>query len=447
MAPRTLLTMPPEMLLHILFFLEPYIGPGSEFRSEHIVLQKTVVSWMCLSRTHYRLAQRVLYHTMTSGQLNGAMQRVNFRVTRCAKIARLVRVLYANYNESRTMTNFGNLPSVPIVMFQVGFCMNLQALVLSRTTYPRRVLPSQLLRNRNTLAPGWPASSNLLLANLCRFEIHPDEWLRDDLDLESDGWLLLLAKLPQMKTISVPTITERALVPPREQAPSQQQASPEEQEQLQEQPLNTKSLALTSQPLTPGLLEAVLKTFQLLEELSVTWPQKGRIWLAAADIWPELGRVLHEHGLSLRKIHFEYKRESRGSLMNLAGLSGLQSLALPIDAVISEPVSRQQAATTAGGAGQALLAPHGAGSGSNTFTIPLIYLLPPNISSLTIMDHRNLQADAHRLDNQLRDLMVHRTFSGLRTIRLRRSRPFIQSGGWGWFKHSPDRFWQVLERR
>jgi hypothetical protein len=325
--------------------------------------------------------------------------------------------------------------------------MNLQVLVLARTTYPRRVLPSQLLRNRNTLAPGWPASSSFLLANLCRFEICQDEWLRDDLDLASDGWFLLLAKLPQMQTISVPTITERALVLPREQAPPQLQSSSEEQEPPQEQPLNTKSLTLTSQPLTPALLEAVLKTFPLLDELSVTWPEKGKIWPTAADIWPQLGRVLHEHGLSLRKIHFEYKRPSRGSLINLAGLSGLQSLALPIDVLVSEPVSRHQVATTAGGAGQALLAPHGAGEGANTFTIPLIYLLPPNLSSLTIVDHRNLQADAHRLDNQLGDLMVHRTFSGLRSIRLRRKRPFIQSGGWGWFKYSPDRFWQVLERR
>jgi hypothetical protein len=349
-------------------------------------------------------------------------------------------VLYANYNESRAMTRFPGLPSLPIVMFQAEVCDNLQVLVLSRTTYPRLVLPARLLRDRSTLAPGWPANPNSLLANLCKFEIHPDEWLRDDLDLESDGWLLLLAKLPQMETISVPTITRRALASPQEQTQPQEQAQP------QEQPLKTKSLALTSQPLTPELLEAVLKTFPFLEELSVTWPEKGRVWPPAADIWPQLGRVLHEHGLSLRKLHFEYKRASRGSLINLAGLPGLQSLALPIDALMMEPVSHHQVATTTGGAGQALLAPHGVGEGENTYTIPLYYLLPPNLSSLTIMDHRNLQADAHRLDNQLRDLMAHRTFSGLRTIRLRRSRPFIQSGGWGWVKYSPERFWQVLER-
>jgi hypothetical protein len=207
-------------------------------------------------------------------------------------------VLYANYNESRAMTRFQGLPSLPIVMFHVGVCNNLQVLVLSRTTYPRCVLPVRLLRGRSTLAPGWPANPNNHLANLCIFEIHPDEWLRDDLDLESDGWLLLHAKLPQMETISVPTITRRAL------------ASPQEQARPQEQPLNTKSLALTSQPLAPELLEAVLKTFPLPEELTLAWPEKGKIWPTAADIWPQLGRVLHEHGLSLCKIHLEYKRAS-----------------------------------------------------------------------------------------------------------------------------------------
>ena len=89
--------------------------------------------------------------------------------------------------------------------------------------------------------------------------------------IASDGWFLLLARLPRMQNISVPTITEQAAVlPPQEQAPQQEQAS------QQEQPLDLTSLALTSQPMTPGLLEAILKAFPTLKELSVTWPEKGK---------------------------------------------------------------------------------------------------------------------------------------------------------------------------
>lgn len=427
---------PAEVLNEILLHLRPSFGPESGLRPDHALCGQTLVSCMKAgSRKLYEVAEPLLYHTVTSGQLKDAMESEGLTPERRDQLTGLVHELYASYEESRTIASLPGLTNAPVTQLQVSMCANLQVLVLSITTYPRFVLPPQLLRYYDTLPLKWSRSPEIPLEKLCKFEIRPIEYLRDDLDLASDGWLLLLARLPQMETISVPTITERAL------------ASPQEQETPHEQPLSIKSLALTSQPLTPELLEAVLKTFPLLEELSVTWPDKGRIWPTAADIWPQLGRVLHEHGLSLRKIHFEYKRASRGSLINLAGLSSLQSLALPIDALISEPVSRHQVATTAGGVGQALLAPHGAGAGANTFTIPLIYLLPPNLSSLTIMDHRNLQADAHRLDNQLRDLMVHRTFSGLRSIRLRRRRPFIQSGGWGWLKYSPERFWQVLERR
>jgi hypothetical protein len=426
--------VPEELLNQILLYLRPSFGPASGLRRDHVLCGQTLVSCMKASRTLYQIAEPLLYHTVTSGQLKDAMESEGLTPTRRDELTGLVHELYASYEESRTIASLPGLANAPVTQLQVSMCANLQVLVLSITTYPRFVLPPQLLRYNDTLPSKWSRSPEIPLRSLCRFEIRPIEYLRDDLDLASDGWLLLLARLPQMETISVPTITERAL------------AAPQEQEPPQEQPLNIKSLALTSQPLTPGLLEGVLKTFPLLEELSVTWPEKGRIWPTAADIWPQLGRVLHEHGLSLRKIHFVYKRASRGSLINLAGLRGLQSLALPIDALISEPVSRHQVPNTTGGAGQALLAPHGVGEGASTFTIPLNYLLPPNLSSLTIMDHRNLQADAHRLDNQLRDLMVHRTFSRLRSIRLRRSRPFIQSGVWGWFKYSPDRFWQVLER-
>ena len=427
--------LPTELLEHIFRYLKPSLGPGRRSRREHALLRYTLLSCMFVSRTCRDLTEPLLYHTITSGQLNSAMQKEIVGVERCCQVAKIVRVLYADYNDTQTMIDFHNRPSLPIVTFQAGNCANLQALVLSSSIYPRRVLPSRLLRDRNTLAPGWPAGPEIRLANLCRFEIRPMEYLRDDLDFASDGWFLLLARLPRMQNISVPTITEQAVVlPPQEQAPQQ------------EQPPDLTSLDLTSQPMTPGLLEAILKAFPNLEELSVTWPEKGRIPPSTADLWPQLSQVLNEHGLSLRKIHFECKRTPRGLLVNLNHLHDLQSLALPIEAVMIEPAGRYRVQTTTGNAGCELFGPHGPGEGVDTFTIPLHYLLPPNLRCLTITDDWNWWADAYRLDNQLRDLMANPTFSELRSIRLRRRRPFIQLGGLGWFGYSPDRDWQVMRR-
>jgi len=426
--------LPEELLQSSLCYLNLSLGPGYRLRRDHALCRQAITSCTKVSKQLRRLAEPLLYHTITSGQLNSAMKRDRFEFERCCQMAELVRVLFANYNDSQTMVQPPNSPSLPMIMFQVGMCTNLQALVLSASTYPRCVLPSRLLRDRNTPAPGWSAGPNICLANLCRFEIRPMEYLRDDLDFASDGWFLLLARLPRMQNISVPTITERAVVlPPQEQAPQQ------------EQPLDLTSLALTSQPMTLGLLEAILKAFPTLEELSVTWPEKGRIPPTTADLWPQLGQVLNEHGLSLRKVHFDCKRTPRGLLINLNQLHDLQSLALPIEAVMIEPAGRYRVQTTTGNAGRELFGPHGPGEGVDTFTIPLNHLLPPNLRCLTITDDWNWWADASRLDNQLRDLMANPTFSELRSIRLRRRRPFIQFGGLGWL-YSPDWGWQVMRR-
>ena len=405
--------LPTELIQSILWYLSLSLGPGYRLRRDHALCRQAIISCTKVSQKLREIAEPLLYHTITSGQLNSAMERDEFKFERCRQMAKLVRVLFANYSDSRTMIHPPNSPSLPIIMFQVGMCTNLQALVLSSSTYPRYVLPSRLLRDRNTPAPGWTAGSNICLANLCRFEIRPMEYLRDDLDFASDGWFLLLARLPRMQTISVPTITERAVeLPPQEQAPHQEQALPQEQQ------LDLTSLALTSQPMTPGLLEAILRAFPASEELSVTWPEKGRIPPTAADLL----------------------------LINLCRLRDLQSLALPIEAVMIEPAGRYRVQTPAGNAGRELFGPHGPGEGVDTFTIPLNHLLPPNLQCLTITDDWNWWADAYRLDNQLRDLMTNPNFSELQSIRLRRRRRLVQFGNLGWFEYSPDRGWQVMQR-
>ena len=91
--------------------------------------------------------------------------------------------------------------------------------------------------------------------------------------------------------------------------------------------------------MTAGLLEAILKAAPNLKELSVTWLERGRNPPTAANLWPQVGQILNQRGLSLRKIHFECKRTPRGLLINPKRLCDLHSLAIPIEAVMIEPAA------------------------------------------------------------------------------------------------------------
>jgi hypothetical protein len=63
------------------------------------------------------------------------------------------------------------------------------------------------------------------------------------------------------------------------------------------------------------------------------------------------------------------------------------------------------------------------------------------------MDDWNLGVDTVRLYTQLRDLMLDADFSKLRSIRVRRRRPFtthIQNDDW--HDQNYHQFWQVMKR-
>ena len=466
--------LPTELLQRIIWYLDLTLGPEYSFRRENALLRRSLVSCMQLSKELSRVAEPVLYNTVTSDRLVAVLRYSSGE--RQDRIAGEVHELYANFRESHVsiersspagrvsvrseqspaqpddvrlrfhggwsladrnmiLDTFPLLNSMPIARLQVEMCPNLQVLVLSSGCFAQLVLPPDFLRDCIAHAPRWPRGPHTPLTNLCRFEIDADAYYRDELDLHSDDWFLLLARLPRLKSISVPKILEQAF------------ASSQEQEQTS----TLESLALTSQILTPTLLESILKAFPLLEKLSVTWPGFDEDPTSTIDIWSQLGQAFCKHGQSLRKIHFESMhfpadRTPRGSPIDLSHLRGLQSLAIPIEALLSEPAGHYLVPTRISDAGDDLPGIHAAGEGVNTFTIPLCYVLPPNLRKLTITDDWNLWADAYRLDNQLRGLMADPTFSELRSIRLRRRRPFIHFGGLGWFDHTPNQFWQVVKR-
>lgn len=143
--------------------------------------------------------------------------------------------------------------------------------------------------------------------------------------------------------------------------------------------------------------------------------------------------------------HFDAEVTPRGALVNLTSLHNLQSLALPIEAVLSEPAFEYS--ITTGEGGDEAPAPHRVGQGLKTPTVPLRHILPPQLKHLKIMDDWNLWADTLRLDMQLRDLILLPEFSGLRSVRVNRRRPFTkQVRNTGWDDQKSGKYWQILKR-
>ena len=470
--------LPEELLQLILWHLKLPLGSDAKYRRQHELLRHTLVSCMLASRAFHRLAEPVLYHTITSDRLIAALQYATFK--RRKRIQEQVRELYATDYESHVSTWNGVRPSLhgilsqaatsrewparfgrveierhrnwnmtgrrrrqysfpdlfrfPIATLQVKLCTRLQVLVLSNGYHARIMLPSSFLRACAVLTSGSTQNVCIYLANLRRFVIEPqfpDTHLDDDLDLHSDDWFLHLARLPCIQSISVPMIMEQALV------------------SSQEQSSNLKRLALTNEALTPRLLKAILKTFPNLKELSVTWPVDGRNLTATIDVWPQLGYILCQHGPLLRKVYFDTARlpaglTPRGAPIDLALHRNLRSLTLPIEAVLTEPAGRYL--VPIGEGENELPITNEAYEGMNTPTRPLDDLLPSTSQHLTIMDDWNLWADAYRLDIQLRGLMVSPTFSELRSIRVRRRRCFAHLRSLDWCDRSSNRFWQVAKR-
>jgi hypothetical protein len=441
--------LPEEVLQHIMWQLKLSLGSDYWVREENLVPRKTLVSCLLSSRTLYRLAKPVLYHTINMECTRDLVPYFN-QHPGLSDLVREISVTECgccdhDFEGSREISESACTSSARCAL---GYCTQIHTLDLETITQAPIVLPQLMLKEYIALALARPVDISVPLASLRNLTLGcPAEF--DEAD-RYDDWLSISLRLPQIESLTLYEIGRKTRF--TEMPPS-----------------SLKSLTVT---MMDGLLlhklDDVLKACPVLECLDMTlWSGNEDDDIPVRKTWTDVGRTLSLHGPNLRKISFDtrdhgWEPTEQNELINLASLSHLKSLTLPIEAILDEPegeyvVPANEYEVAAPGYAvepdegleddDDFWALHPPGQGLNTPTTPLTQILPKSLRYLRIMDDFHLFADAVRLDLELRDLMLSPEFCELRTIRVRRKSPFSKHvENLGWRVKRREKYWQVLVR-
>lgn len=490
LGPRLLFTamvgqhhLPEELLQKILWQLKLSTDSHYNVKDENHVLSKTLASCLLASRTLYRLAKPVLYHTINTDKL----LTITHHFAQDPSLADQVRELsvdergchkrvqvmdedddrqWPEYLRSRLSAHSSLLTdprdpddsstygySMPVATLALIVCTKIHTLVLHGVQNAPQALPDAFMMECLALGHARPDCPDVPLLSLRKFNLErpsaPEgpEWDEDG-DGEGEHWFSCFLRLPRIASIEMCDIFYD----------SKYTHSPSS---------SLKSLVLTEmEELPASKLEDILKACPMLEILDASW----MIMYNSSPIieWAALGTVLSRHGSRLRKV----KLNSSGirlpsaepsTLINLSSLTHLRSLSVPVEAVLTEPAGNYSVPADeddhnidmSDGPGDDegmededdFRNSHAPGQGLNTPTVSLYQLLPQSLRRLKIIDDWNLWADAVRLDMELHDLMLHPHFSELRSIRVRRKIPYSKHvEDLGWRNKRRQHYWRVLLR-
>lgn len=193
-------------------------------------------------------------------------------------------------------------------------------------------------------------------------------------------------------------------------------------------------------------LENTLQACLMLQYVDVTWQTLHS--LGRGLQWDAIGAALTRYGSNLHKIKLDNfaprlsSAQRPDSFLNLASLSHLRSLTLPVEAILQAPEGDDNVSATYEAIHSGVHTEDGYGhaprQGVNTPTVPLSQLFPPSIMRLRITDDWGLWVDAVRLDMELRKLVLNPRFPDLRSIHARRKIP--------WSRHVKDLNWHRARR-
>jgi hypothetical protein len=346
---------------------------------------------------------------------------------------------------------------MPIATFALLVCTKIDTLVMHNVSPVPHAL--DFVEDCLSLDPDDPNNTHIPLASLKKFDLrypplprepgpeHDDrEQLKAGYESKGSDWLSWFIRLPQLESITLHRLPER---PWRFQARSP----------------GPKRLTLTDRrapTVRTHELEDVLKACPLLEHLDATWTfgSAHRSYME----WAELGAAVTRHGSSLRKLTINYYRRGGGlssdgppTQTNLASLSHLRELTLPVEALLPEtpkvwsppefdefdPEYYDEGLRAASVLSDLQASQRAVGLPP----VSLCRLLPHSLQHLIIIDDFYLWADAVRLDEELRNLMLDPQFSELRVIRVRRRIPWSEHvKDLGWHEERYGRYWNALLR-
>jgi hypothetical protein len=484
--------LPEELLQRILWHLKLATGSGHTDMKESVLRTRTLLSCMTASRTLYRLASPVLYHTLTyTKDLHLVAHHLAHNPSLADQVRELVvaendchesflvmdnhddlqwpQYMHARMSAHRSFLSYPNYDNdsttcgynLPVATFALIVCTNIHTLIMHDFHQEPEGLEEEFLTQCLALGQADPKGSHVPLARLSRISVRqptsPHPGPSDlDIDEEEDGhqdggsWLSCLVRLPRITSLSLRDI-------------------PSHSKHADLSLANIKSLALSdTEDLSATKLENPLEAWPMLETFDVACMNK---YDSRVDMdWDAIGSALTQYGSKLRKIRLDTHKvrlpslEQRG-LINLATLSHLRSLTLPVEAVLSEPVGEhlvpasnhdqdRDPSHAENTEDEEFLddeddfwSSHPPGEGLNTPTVPLHQLLPCSLRHLRIIDDWDLWTDAIRLDVELRRLMLLPDFSELRSIRVKREIPYSKHvKDLGWRHERRAHRWNVLLR-
>ena len=218
------------------------------------------------------------------------------------------------------------------------------------------------------------------------------------------------------------------------------------------------------------ILERLLVKCPLLQHLDLTFLSDPN---QENDCWDSLSYMLSNHGLSLCALHLRNPYGVRmpahkGKPMNLATMTNLQNLTLPVGAILPSQCSPRSTSTSVperqpdrsdGDFASSLFDGDsrdnddcsrgipGLDEGFDPVSVTLMDVLPPNLTQFTIIDRISHPSDIARLDCELWRAMLSPRFAGLEVIRLQRDKALTEHMmAPDWKVRRQDGCWEVSRR-
>jgi hypothetical protein len=476
-ATMTSRKLPEELLQQIMWCLKLDVYSANSV-DDSLAKRTTLLSCMTANRILYRLAELVLYHSINQHELTRLVQCF----IRRPRLAGYVRELRDRETESHKRStggmsdidawreeNFGinelwGRPHViPPIRLMLHMCTRLETLILERNDSDLTFPDGDYLTGCTELNLKSQASLETPLGTLRTFVMQLGSRYQDHTSEFDDSWLPGLMFLPNIERIQIAELKIYDF-------------------ELPDSTSNLRSLTIgssTRDGIGTGysyqfpvsiILERLLVKCPLLQHLDLTFhsdPNQGD------DYWDLPGYMLSNHGSSLRALHLRNPYEARkpankGKPMNLATMTNLQILTLPVDAILSSRCSSRSTSASVperqpgridGEYASSLIDDNsrdndarsgdmpGLDEGSDPVSVFLTDVLPPNLTRLTIIDRMSLSIIVARLDWELGRVMLSPRFGRLEVIRLQRDQALTEHiMASDWAVQRQDGCWEVSRR-
>ena len=476
-APNTTMAsvnLPEELLQQIMWGLKLDVYSNTP-ADDKLATRKTLLSCMLANSTLHRLAEPVLYHSISQHELTKLVQCF----IRRPKLVSLVRALRDCENDTHGRLTgglcdidawreenidicelWGRPYEIPAIGFVLLMCTRLEILVLEKNACDQTFPSGDFLEECTALHQRAHIGLSTPLAALRTLIMQPGPMYCFSMFETDDRWLPGLVSLPNIERIEVAELGMYDFEIPSSAGISTLRS-------LTIGYPTTAGFGYSGQMALSMVLERLLVNCPALQYLDIAFetdPNEGDDW------WDAIGSMLSNHASSLRTLHLHnpygvVMPPEDGAPINLAAMTQLRTLTLPGDAILPSPYNKYGISASLGEQridgshletvsshlndvsrddGSQHPCMHGPEKGFDHASVSLTDFLPPYLTQLAIVDNTTLPSNVAKLDFELRKIMISPNFKDLETIRIWRDQaPTKHIMEVDWEIQREDRCWAV----